>query len=349
MTAQPIDRASHQADFFRRLHEQACDRLSVPQEVRDAPEHAAALRSWIDILDIRFPLTDAHPAAEEVQVEAPAEEEALAFRRRQSELAWEDTYTNVHADVLVAYSVPHALAIIRLRRMATERMDNKGKKRQDIYINPARDAARLGVSVRTLREWLSPGGALAKEVWLRTDKETGALAYLHPREDGDRWLADLRPIKIKRDKKGKVKKGKGDRFVGIPSSWTYENPDLSEGDRWVRTGFSDAAIYGAAVVKAEARGARSVQKGIDYLAIDNGKSAKAMRLYVNAAEDAGLVTVTNRGGHTGAWRRWHTTPAEAPTVETRVPNQPLPEGVEPLPAPAPIADPADWVDPEPPF
>lgn len=60
MTAQPIDRASHQADFFRRLHEQACDRLSVPQEVRDAPEHAAALRSWIDILDIRFPLSLIH-------------------------------------------------------------------------------------------------------------------------------------------------------------------------------------------------------------------------------------------------------------------------------------------------
>jgi hypothetical protein len=290
------------------------------------------------------PVVESPFGPDETETEAEVEE-PVKERRTLKGTPWEDRFIEVHSDVFRNYFPPQALAVVILRANITKRTDNDGTVTCDLYINPKREAARLGVSVKTLKAYLSPKGALVNEVWLRKD-DNGRLDYRRWNDRGEEyWVADVRAIEMvdnpdkpseKMLKPNEPLKGETpeqtkrrpnpNHFIGVPTNWVYQHPEAAEGedaDWWVRTDISAEAIWGGAVCKAEAKARRGFTKGRDYIATDWNKSNGAVHQYLAAAEDAGLVLVKGpRGGQVAPFREPQQTPApvEARTTKTRVRN-----------------------------
>ena len=263
----------------------------------------------------------ARPTSPVAPVEGPAAEGTAEETAGLTGTPWEDRHIEVHCDVYQRYNPDHAVAVTILRDMITDQ--------GDLYVHPARDAARLGVTVKVLKEWLHPHrGAFRADVRLRTDAD-GRLNYRHITPDGDeRWRVTVRKIgKVTGDDGKQTIATKNDWYVGVPKNWLYEHPDTVDGDYYKRrTDISNQAVWAAAVVKAEARGQAGTRKAIWKFAKDWNKSTGAVKKYMAAGEDAGLVVVTgSRAGQTDAYRGWKQTPTENTTSATRMPNQPMPE------------------------
>ena len=329
-------------------HDELMDRYGIPFAVLNpmltSVEDRASAKAWLDAAvegDIRpWPLDEYIPTnlptveavsapvtvAQPVLAPAPtpaleaAPVAALAAPMVEVEEAgtpWEARFTEVHVDVFKRYTPEYVTAIIKLRRMVS-------RERGDIYTTPERLEKVLGVDRKVAKRWLSPGGRIASDVWLRTN-EDGELDFEHlnPNTGELCWRIDVRPINLVdvidedgepvKDARGRVKRTPAtpeDRYTQAPHTWLWQHPDTTGGDEWTRReDTTDGAVWAAGFARGWAAGRVGVALSVPAMARNSVIAERTIKRHLGDAEKAGLMTVTgSRAGHHAAFRRTHTTP-----------------------------------------
>jgi hypothetical protein len=213
--------------------------------------------------------------------------------------------------------------------------------RKDGLVHPAVLADRTGLTVRTLKDWLTPGGLLSDHVRLRRkDVVAGRVDDLwYGHADGiPRWRLDYTEIEFieETDETGQTRKrlaSADDAFVKAYYSQVWQDPARTGGDRWIRKQYTQMvpdkkaevadldmrteprptvakdvtytalmATWTVAACADNPGGTRCTQFGIKGLATMAGVGRSVMTTYLAAAEDNGLLRVENRRGRDEATR-----------------------------------------------